>query len=380
MPQEQSRDIQLTSDNVLAWRMRRQYLDRAAEVDTALVVRRLCGLQAQVPSAAERAVAARQPVPRPGAVAPALADRRLVKTWAMRGTLHLLTVADAPACLSLLAAARSWEKGSWQRTFVTTAQLDAIAEAAAKALDGRVLTREQLTAEIVDRTGDRTLGAHLGSGWGTVLKPLAWQGLLVNGPSEGGRVTFTRPDTWLDGWPGLPAPEVAAQTVIPSYLGAYGPATPEVFDQWLLRGATKKATLKGWFAGLVADGTLVRVEVDGQPAYARATDVDAIVDAEPFDGVRLLPAFDHYVLGPGTSDTRVIPAGRRGAVSRAAGWISPVVVHRGRVVGTWDIEGDALDVMLFTESGPVPTDRIEVEGARLGAYAGIDLRLTIRTD
>ncbi|GAB2947145.1 winged helix DNA-binding domain-containing protein [Micromonospora polyrhachis] len=372
--------MNLTSDNVLAWRMRRHYLDRVVEVDTTQVVRRLCGLQAQVISAAERAVAARLPVVRPGLVAEALADRRLVKTWAMRGTLHLLTPADAPAYLSLLAAARTWEKGSWQRTFVTVAQLDAIAEATLKALDGRVLTREELTAEIVERTGDATLQAHLGSGWGAVLKPLAWQGLLVNGPSEGNRVTFTRPDTWLDGWSGLPAPDVAAQTVIPNYLGAYGPATPEVFDQWLCRGATKKATLRGWFGGLVDAGTVVHVEVDDQPAYARAADVDEIAGVERFDDVRLLPAFDHYVLGPGTNDTRLIPAARRGAVSRAAGWISPVVVHRGRVAGTWDVEDGALDVALFAESGPVPTDGIEAEVARLGAYAGTELQMTIRTD
>jgi len=173
---------------------------------------------------------------------------------------------------------------------------------------------------------------------------------------------------------------VAAHPVVPNYLGAYGPTTPEVFDQWLCRGATRKATLRGWFGSLVDAGTVVRVEVDGHPAYARAVDVDEIADAEPFDEVRLLPAFDHYVLGPGTNDTRLIPAARRGAVSRAAGWISPVVVHRGRIAGTWDIADGTVDVTLFAEAGRVPTDGIEAEAARLGAYAGTDLPVSIRVD
>ncbi|MCM0677305.1 winged helix DNA-binding domain-containing protein, partial [Micromonospora phytophila] len=339
----------LTVDQVLAWRIGRQLLHRPAGVDPVDVVGRLVGVQAQVASAAEQAVAARQATPRAGAVAAALAERRLVKTWAMRGTLHLLRAEDAPACLALLAAGRFWEKGSWQRTFVTVAQLEAIAAAATTALDGRALTREQLTAEIVERTGDRTVAEHLDSGWGAVLKPLAWQGLLVHGPAEGNRVTFTRPDTLLPDWPGLPGLEQAASRVVPAWLGAYGPASAETFDQWLSRGGSKRAALRGWFASLVDEGVLVPVTVDGQPAYARAADVDEIAAARPDDEVRLLPAFDQYVLGPGTKDTTIIPADRRASVSRAAGWISPVVVHRGRVVGTWEARDTEPVVRLWPE-------------------------------
>jgi hypothetical protein len=76
----------------------------------------------------------------------------------------------------------------------------------------------------------------------------------------------------LPGWTPLPEPDAAARQVIPAYLGGYGPASPEVFDQWLLRGATKKATLRGWFAGLVDSGELTPVTVDDQPAYARTVD------------------------------------------------------------------------------------------------------------
>jgi winged helix DNA-binding protein len=233
-----------------------------------------------------------------------------------------------------------------------------------------VLTRDQLTEAIIDITKDDSIKEHLRSGWGAVLKPLAFQGFLINGPSEGNRVTFTRPDIYLKDWPGLPDPDTAAHKVIPAYLGAYGPASPETFDNWLLRGGTKRSTLKGWFGDLVDAGTLAEVDVDGQVGYTRTDDVDDIAAAKPFDEVRLLPAFDQFVLGPGTKDAQIIPAKRRAQISKAAGWISPVVVWRGRVSGTWEIKDGSLEVVCFKESGKPPKTQIEAEATRIGSFIG----------
>src|SRR3990170_4062310 len=97
----------------LAWRMERQLLEPIGRRPVADVVRRLCGVQAQVASSAELAVRLRRQSSRPGEVARALADGRLIKTWAMRGTLHLLAPEDAGALLSLMASGRSWELPSW---------------------------------------------------------------------------------------------------------------------------------------------------------------------------------------------------------------------------------------------------------------------------
>ncbi|BEL03867.1 winged helix DNA-binding domain-containing protein [Actinoplanes sichuanensis] len=358
--------MEFSVEQVLAWRMRRQFLDRPDGVSAASIVSRLCGLQAQVASAAEKAIAARLPTPAFETAGEALQRRELIKVWAMRGTLHLLTAGAAASYLSLMAAARTWEKGSWQKTFATTAQLTAITDAAREILPGRVLTREQLTAEILKHTGDEPLAELLGSGWGTVLKPLAWQGYLCNGPNDGNRVTFTSPETWIDGWTGLPDPEVAAELVIPAYLGAFGPATMESFDQWLIRGASRKASLKSWFAGLTRSGVLTEVSVDGQMRYARTCDLDDIASAGPPLPVRLLPAFDQFLLGPGTRDPDVIAPQRRALISKAAGWIAPVVVAAGRVAGTWEPTDDGVAVTLFAEAGPVSSDELAAEALHLG--------------
>lgn len=337
-----------TWPQVLAWRMRRQLLDPVEQPEPPEVVRRLCGVQAQVLSAAALAVGVRQTDPVPDAVSRALDDRQLMRSWAMRGTLHLLTPDEAGAYLALMAAGRSWERGSWVRTFgVTPEEMVALTEAVAEVLDDQVLTREQLVAELACRLGRTDLEEQLGSGWGAVLKPVAWQGVLCHGPADGNRVTFARPDRLLPTWKGLPSPEDAALTVVPAYLRAYGPATIERFDAWLTRGVSKKGMLRGWF-GAVED-QLVTVDVEGTTGYLLAEDAEDLAGTAPTAVVRLLPGFDQYVLGPGTAAAEILAPDQRSQVSRAAGWIAPVVIAGGRVIGVWDRDEDTVDVRLFDE-------------------------------
>src|SRR5438046_1984249 len=195
----------------LAWRMRRQLLDPVGDESAVGGGRRLCAVQAQVASFAELCVRVRRTRSKPGDVGRALSDGRLIKTWAMRGTLHLLTPEDAGAFLSLIAAGRSWDRPSWQRFFgITPKQLEALRDVVREALDGKVLTREQLVAAVIARRGFGHVGDALRSGWGSLLKPLAWQGDLCFGPSEGNRVTFTRPESASRYWAGLPEPDDAA--------------------------------------------------------------------------------------------------------------------------------------------------------------------------
>ena len=75
---------------VVAWRMQQQWLEEPGRASTVSIVRRLCGVQSQVPSAAALAVAVRQSRPDPEGVHEALRTKELMRTWAMRGTLHAL--------------------------------------------------------------------------------------------------------------------------------------------------------------------------------------------------------------------------------------------------------------------------------------------------
>jgi hypothetical protein len=352
--------------------MRRQLLDPVGKSSVPEVVRRLC-VQSQVASFAELVVRVRRNASRRGEVARALSEGRLIKTWAMRGTLHLLTPEDGGVFLSLMASGRSWERPSWERYFgVSPTQIEGLRAVVRTALNGGPLTREELIAAITARRGLGHVGDALRSGWGTLLKPLAWQGDLCFGPSRGNRVTFMLPEIASRRWAGLPEPDDAARTAIRAYLGAYGPATFDAFGLWLAGGWFGKRRLRAWFDEL--SDRLAVVEVEGERVYALAEHLDELAATKPTAAVRLLPGFDQYVLGPTTGDGHVVPPARRRAVSMQSGWISPVVIVGGAVKGTWELEGERVRVSWFREAGRPPRTGIAEEVERLSAILGWRLR------
>jgi hypothetical protein len=366
----------VTWQQALAWRMRRQLLDPVGDQTAVGVVHRLCAVQTQVASIAELSVRVRRRTSKPGDVARAVRDGRLIKTWAMRGTLHLLTPEDAGAFLSLIASGRNWERPSWQKYFgVSPKQLDALREVVRGALDGKALTREELIVAITARRGYGHLGDALRSGWGTLLKPYAWQGDLCFGPSRGNRVTFVRPEDASSRWVRLPEPDEAAAIAIVAYLRAYAPATMHNFHSWLSQGRVSTRQVRKWFDA-VSD-QLREIEVDGERRYVLRRDLEEIVSTKPTKAVRLLPGFDQYVLGPGTDDAHVVPAARRRAVSQQSGWIAPIVVAGGVVRGTWKIAADKVQVEWFKEGGAVPRAALQGEVERLSTILGRDLRLAM---
>jgi hypothetical protein len=360
----------------LAWRMQRHLLDPIGRRPVADVVDRLCGVQAQVASSAELAIRIRRQTSRRGEVGRALRDGRLVKTWAMRGTLHLLPPDKAGTFLSLMASGRSWERPSWQRYFgVSPRQIEALRKAARAAVEVGPLTRDELATAVSSQRGLRHVGEALRSGWGTLLKPLAWQGDLCFGPNQGSRVTFMRPEDASSRWGGLPDPHEAAPSAIVAYFRSYAPATIDAFGNWLAGGWFGKRQLREWFSAL--EERLVEVEVDGQRAHVLAEDLEELASMTPTKAVRLLPGFDQYVLGPGTGDGHVVPAARRTAVSRQSGWISPVVLAGGVVRGTWELDGNRVSVTWFGEAGRPPRAALSEEVTRLATILDRDLRVRL---
>jgi hypothetical protein len=368
--------VEVSWAQALAWRMRQHELDPAGRLPATEVVRRLCGVQAQVASSADLAIRVRSQAVGPGVVGRALADGDLIKTWAMRGTLHLLTPEDAGAFLSPLAAGRTWERPVWQRYFgLDPAAMDAFRDAVRQVLDGKTLTREELIDAVTVMPGLEHIGDGLRSGWGTLLKPVAWQGELCFGPQSGTRVTFMRPDQASRRWAGLPDPDEAGPIAIAAYLRAYGPATVNGFRNWLSRGLVPAKRLQAWFAAL--GDRLAAVEVGGEPAFVLAEDLDDLLATEPSRTVRLLGGFDQWVLGPGTDDPHVIAPARRTAVSRQSGWIAPIVVAGGVVAGTWELDGDAVRVAWFGEAGAPRRGDLAREVKRLASIFDRPLRLEL---
>ena len=364
---------ELRWESVLAWRMHRQHLTRRSPDGALLqVTADIAGAHAQVMSSAELTLRARLESLPPDAVERALwQERTLVKTWAMRGTLHLLPAAELPLWVAAQGALKPrYESASWLRHFgVTREEVGRLLAAIPEALDGRMLTRDELAGAVGEHTGSAGLGEKLRESWGALLKPAAFEGLICFAPSSGRNVRFARPQQWLPEWR-EPPPEEAARELVRRYLAAYGPAPREQFARWL--GTPSAAQAERLIKGLGDE--VVQVTLDGTPAWALAGDIDEIAASAPSGVVRLLPAFDHYVVAAPRDADAVLPAAQKARVYRPQGWLSPVVVVDGRIAGVWshELRRDRLEVRVEPFARPKRAERagVEAEAERLAAFLG----------
>jgi hypothetical protein len=371
-------NARLTWPEVLAWRLMRQRLDRRAPRDEALgVVREICGLHAQVMSSAELTLWARVEDLEPEALREALWEHRsLAKTWAMRGTLHLLPSDELPLWVAALGVLKPrYHAASWQRYYgLTREEAEAMLAAIAEALYDRELTREELAQEVGRLVGSEELGGKLRESFGSLLKPSAFEGDLLFAPSVGRNVRFARPDRWPPGW--QPAEtEAAVREVVRRYLSAYGPATREEFARWF--GTTSPAQAGRLIEGLGEE--VAPVEVEGVAAWMLAEHVQEAEEAEPAGVVRLLPAFDQYVVAAPRDREAVLPEALKGRVYRQQGWLSPVLLVDGRMEGVWqhELKGDRLVVGIepFADQPGWVRRAAEEEGEQLARFVGGELEL-----
>jgi hypothetical protein len=322
-------EADLSWSDVHALRLERHHLaQRAPRSQLDRVVGEIGAVQAQVMSAAELQIAVRVECS-VADVREALWKRRtLVKTWLMRGTLHLARASDLP--LYTAAMGTRWNVNrAWLRFVqLTEPELWKLVDDIGETLGAQPMTRDQLVAAVGKGRSER-VREILSSGWGGMLKPVARDGRLCFGPSIGQSVTFVRPQEWLGGAWRQVDPDVALVEVGRRYLRAYGPANKNDFrfwwGQWLGVGAA------AW-AGLQPE--LATVSVEGHRASMLAADLNHLPARVRGQSVQLLPAFDPFLMGQASRD-HLFDAAHRAKVSRTAGWISPVVLVDGRVEGVW---------------------------------------------
>jgi hypothetical protein len=366
----------LSWEQVAAARMRAQGLvDRAPAASWLSVVERVCGLHAQVMSSAELTLHARVDGLDRSTVADALwSDRSLIKTWAMRGTLHLLPSEEYALWRAALGQFEHYRRDGWLRGWgITREEMEALIEAVAVALDGEPLTREALGTEIERVTGSAHIGSIVRGSWGSMLKPAAYEGKLCFGPSAGQKVTFTRPDAWLSVSTTARDRDEAMREVTRRFLAANGPATREDYARWW--GVTP-AVAGRRIADLGED--VDEVEVDGEPRWMLA---GGIADAHPAGVVRLVPAFDQYVVGATLQAEYLLPPRvPRALVYRAQGWLSPVLLIDGRMEGVWRFERKgrriAMSINPFRAQGAEVRSAAEAEAERIAGFLGGELALT----
>jgi hypothetical protein len=358
----------LTWNGVTARRMARSHLSEPAERQgPADIAAALCGVHAQILSAAELSIGRRIVGGTRADVHAALwNERSLVKTFGPRGTVHLVAAADLPMWTGALSALPSSVPTHPDPVRFTAEQSEEVIGAIDASLADGPLTVDELTVAIRERAGpwavEETMDAFQVKWprWRQLTSTAAHRGVLCFGPPRGRNVTYTNPRTWLptfrpdDG-------DLALQTLLRRYLHAYGPATPQHFAKWLAIPLRPAADLFDASAEL-----LEPVEFDGQQAWVVAG--DTATPEELHRGVRLLPYFDSFVVAgqprerlfPGAAATRALAGGQAGNF--------PVLLVDGVVGGVWHHRRSGRSIEITVE--PIETLSAK-QGRQLGDEAEV---------
>lgn len=357
--------IEVSEGQAVAFRLRRHLLSARGALGAEEVSAAVFGLHAQVHSCAELMWSARSAAAAPGEIRRLLwSERRLVKGWFMRGTLHLLPAAD----YRLYGAARADgpPREVLLRWFeISAAEFEHLMDAIPTHLGAEPLTRRELVAALSDSVSP-AVARHLASGWGTFLKPLVRRGLLCFGPPRGQEVTFVLPSAWLGETPQW-EPDAAVAELARRYLRAFGPASRGDFQRWA--GIEPRRGRVAWSA---IGEELAAVRVAGANLNVLAADLPELMSASEPHGVRLLGGFDTYLLGHAERSHLGVPAALRPKVWRQAGWISPVLLVGGRVAGVWSHVQKGGTLTIRVEPFDSPDRRLREgvaeEAERLGAF------------
>ena len=362
----------LTWEKALSWRLRRQFLDPVGTGSVADVVRRLGAVPAWPDAAAEGAIGVRRTDGHSGDAAAALHDGHLVKAYTFRGATHLMTPQDAGAYLAVRASSRMWERPSWQRFYdLEPSDWPKFREFVRRTLDRGPLTRWELVAALNRSSRYRHLGSVIAEGSETLLKPLTWLGDMGLGPVRGGEATFLRLDD-VPGWAGIPDLEDAGPRLLEGYFSCYGPVSVDRVHQWFGEGlGAKRKDITRWLSLL--EDRLDPITIEGDHVLVLHDDAEDLQNAPVSTAIRLLPGRDPWVMAPGTTDTRVVPAARREVVSRSAN----LVLAGGGVSGTWKVRGQDLSVEWFKEAGEIPRTELDQEVNALAAFLGRPLEATL---
>ena len=298
-------------------------------------------------------------------------ERSIVRTWLMRGTLHVIAAEDLRWLVDLLGPIFVRAGATRHAQLGLDDDLKARGLAAIRRIltDAGPLTRYELVDRLrrLDVVVDAKAQAPI-----HLIRLAALQGILCLGPDrDDGESTYVLLDSWV-----RPAPRRSRETALAElarrYFAAYGPASVEDLVAWSGVPLTEaRSAVSGAKAGLT------EVTIQGRPGFVLKQRLRPEVAPANAD-VRLLPTFDTYLLGYRRRDLAVpLPLQRR--LQRGGGWLHPAVVVNGRAVAAWTLRRSGGRGQVVVEaSAPIHVAvraGIEAEVADISRFLNMKVKL-----
>lgn len=355
--------IQLAAQRLTAQRIGHNQLASAAQT-----VRWFGAVQAQDYLGSLWAIGLRTRVASGASVEGAIAERSIVRSYPLRGTLHFVAAEDARWMLALCAPrtlARNAQRLRKEHG-IDSRVVARSGEVLTDALRGGIcLSRPELYRGLE--------GARIATGNGRGLHLLWWhahEGLVCLGPRSGKQQTFVLLDEWLPATPPRSREDSLAE-LARRYFTSHGPATVRDFAWWSgLAGADATLALE-----MVAK-ELHAVKVDEQ-TYWQALDAGA---PRARSGCHLLPAYDEYTVA--YQDRSAVMSDKIAARADSGhGIFHPAIVVDGQIAGTWSRElqpgAVAITCRLFARLDRRQTQALATAARRYAKFLGLQPRFLL---
>jgi hypothetical protein len=288
----------------------------------------------------------------------------LLRTWVMRTTVHLIPTEDAGWWLPIFEPGiEKWSRRRLSQLGMPEGQADKALRVIADALADGPMTRPEAAERVVEAGVKLNANTRL-----HVIGLAVTSGIACLGPDRGPTTTcLVRREDWLPRMPKFDRDQALAE-LGRVYLRAFAPATDRDFAYWSglplrdVRGALESISKE-----------IEEVEVEGETMLAPRGGLPRL----PSEGqIRMLGNFDTYLLGWRDRSFAVSNAHAMHVKEGGGGWIRPVIVRDGVVVGGWRSarKGKRLDITLNLDKEIQRElgDAIEREIADLGRFEGIE--------
>ncbi len=295
-------------------------------------------------------------------------ERSLLRTWVMRMTIHLIATEDAGWMLPLFEPRmEKWERRRLEQLGMPAADVRKAMRVAKRTLEREApVTRPELRERIGaagvkldNQTGLHAVGLSVTSG------------LACLGPDKGRNACLVLREDWLGKPPAFDR-EAALAELARRYIGAFGPATDRDFAKW---------------SGLPLGEMRMGLErIAGELVEARVGE-ETLLSLKgqskrwPSGGaLRLLGAFDTYMLGYANRDFALPSKHREAYKAGGGGWLRPIVVRDGVAIGGWSYrrKGEGVEVTLGAPDllGRADRKAIDAEVADIERFEGCPATLT----
>lgn len=251
----------------------------------------------------------------------AVSERKIVRTWPMRGTLHFAASEDAKWMLKLLTPrVIKSSAGRHKQLELDKSVFNKSRKLLEKHLQGEVsLTRPELY-RILDENGISTEGQR---GY-HIIRHLAQNAVICFGCRRGKQHTFVLFDEWIPKSKNLIRDEALAE-LASRYIHSRGPVTEYDFAAWA--GLTVSSARNSF---KMIETEFEKKEITGQ-TYWFPEPVDSSHNKSP---VHLLPGFDEMICGY-KDLSAILEPGRKKSVILKNGILKPVIITNGKIIGSW---------------------------------------------